>query len=865
MTRPGFTITVTAHNAMTRKQGFTAAAASKLVALFVLAAVLAVAIHSSGAAENASKPITSKARDKISFSIQTPPKAGLKPGCTYAIERLRRNGKLVKPAPAMKLDARTGEFSWTPTESQVGTYEMTFLIRDAAGREVRTSRRFIVEAGQIASGRRKVALILREWSKAGTAAGNIGDFYDNRDDGHSKLNTTLFPQLDKIEYTAEQRRRRLHYGTQLQMMFNQVTLGNSSTALPAAAGGCNPRRCMSSARAIAVMYLQYRRNHLYVYPEHRDYDPGHNGRGGGYGDLFPGNTPYVITSQGSSGSDRSFMEAVAYTLAAFRPEVKQSLKRAGLLMPTVQMIFRMCNKGVQDDKAYLTGKAHPPVFSGGNIDVLAMVRMAHDITRESAPPMLQLTVVEEDIATPGRDFFDEFRSGKLFDTPCAIARVARSTRRDRRMVISAKGSYDVNRRPLKHHWVVLQGDPGLISIKPLNSDGSVVELKVRNHTRRPIRDGSLMESSRVDIGSFVHNGKYYSSPGFVSIFFLDNELRTYDHAGRILEVSYGHGDARIGSHTYQARGGDIKDYCGLIELICGTGDGLGARLLRGKFTDEEVTVLREAAGELRPVWNSMRQAEAKKDASKVYAVRKVFAELLTRRREGLKASVLVRVEDALNAVKSDVNLFFRNAEALGKLYKACRDRRRGQAYSKASSDLRKLKARVTPDTKADETEPFGADAERGGGVLTGYHRNLVQRLNIAILQSMVYPDLIDWRWRVNFVDQRIVTPKTWRDAYRYAPDGRLIGWTRFRGFRKERFTADGAVVLKKDSLGRALIAQSVKYTADRTAKAWSLKQQPGDLTHHYEYVSDKDMVGRIARTERRQHVAPASGAGVLGQ
>jgi len=807
--------------------------------------------RSARAAEGLSARIVSKTRREISFSIQAPQKTGDRTPFTYAMERLVWNGRVVQAAPTMKLDARTGKFAWTPTESQAGAYELTFIIKDASGEEFCIRKRITVEAGPIASGRSKVAKLLGRWYAEGTAAGNTGDFYDNRDGGHSKLNTSLFPQLDKIEYTTEQKNRKLHFGVQLRTMFNRITLGNSSTAAPAASGGSNTRRCMSSARAMSILYLQYRRSHLYVYPEHRDYDVGHNGRGGGYGDLFPANTPYVITSQGSSGSDRAFMEAVAYTLAAFRPEVKKLLARAGLLMPTVQMIFRTCNKGVRDDKAYLSGKAHPPVFSGGNIDVSAMVEMAHNMRTDTVPAMVRLKVVEEDTAAPGRDYFDEFQSEKLFDTPAAIARVARSTRRERRMVISAKGSYDMNRRPLKHHWAVLQGDTDLISIKPLNGDGSVVELKVRHHVRRPIRDGSQMESNRVDIGAFVHNGKYYSAPGFVSIFFLDNEVRTYGADGRILEVSYGHGAARIGSHKYEIRGGDIRDYCGLIDLIARDGTDLGSRLLRDKFTADEAVIFRKVAKELGPHRDRMTKAEAKKDASRdLTAARKVFAEILTRRREVLKASVIVRVEDALNAIKSDVNFYFKNADAIGKLYKACRDKRRRQAYLKASSDLRKLTAQLTSGARQPETQPLSDRIDPGAGGLMGYHRNRIQQLNIAILQSMVYPGLLEWRWRANFVDPRIVTPRTWRDVYRYTPDGRLIGWTRFRGDRKEHFTANGAIILKKDSTGRALVARSVKYSADRTTRTWLLKQHPGEITCHYEYASDKDMTGRIVRTEK---------------
>ena len=100
------------------------------------------------------------------------------------------------------------------------------------------------------------------------------------------------------------------------------------------------------------------------------------------------------------------MQAVAATLAAFRPDVKGLLARRGLLMPTIQMIFRASNKHLKDPREYLAGKAHPTVFQGGDVDALKMVQMAHDITIDRTPPIAEITVVEEEQAVSGRDFFE---------------------------------------------------------------------------------------------------------------------------------------------------------------------------------------------------------------------------------------------------------------------------------------------------------------------------------------------------------------------------------------------------------------------------------------------------------------------------
>ena len=65
-----------------------------------------------------------------------------------------------------------------------------------------------------------------------------------------------------------------------------------------------------------------------------------------------------------------------------------------------------------------------------------------------------------------------------------------------------------------------------------------MEILVPHHPRRPIRPGSAMESSLRGRRLFVHNGRYYSAPGFVSFCFLENEKRTYDAAHRIVSVDY---------------------------------------------------------------------------------------------------------------------------------------------------------------------------------------------------------------------------------------------------------------------------------------------------------------------------------------
>ena len=429
----------------------------------------------------------------------------------------------VKDGKALVTEENTG---WIP---QIRGYRVFFKLDKQAS------------AGKpIAVGLGKVGDLLRRWDEEGTAAGNHGDLYDNHDGGHSNMDLAAFPRFTRIEFSDAAKKRGFHQGLQRSFRYNGVTIGNSSTALTAGAiWRCQGRLALTQPQTGLLISLQYIGNHLYVYPEHRDHDAGHNGADGkGYGDVFPANTPYMIISQGSSGSDRVFLNAVAATLAAFRPEVKQQLAKVGMLMPTVQLIFRTSNKMVRKPEDYLTGKAHPTVFDGGQLDVEKMVTMAHDMTPDALPPLVQFKGIEEDQPVLGRDYFDVGPRKHLLDTPNAIARVVKSTKYVYRMVVSAELSKGIHGKPLEYHWVVLRGDADRIRINKLDEAGARAELLVPYHERRPIAPGAAMESNRVDIGVFVHNGDYFSPPAFICLFYLDNEKRVYDNQQRIRTVDY---------------------------------------------------------------------------------------------------------------------------------------------------------------------------------------------------------------------------------------------------------------------------------------------------------------------------------------
>lgn len=389
--------------------------------------------------------------------------------------------------------------SWDTSKVSDGSHTLTATARDAAGNTA-TSAAITVKTDNV---------------------DNTGDYYDNRDGNHARLNTSSYPNVTYMT---------TGYGEQYQMLSDKVVIGNSSTAYVSGdTWGSNVRvGLMRSQHGANAAYNQYVNNNAYWYPEHKDHDET---------DYYFTQTPAVNNSQGSSGSEMDEMDKWFKTLTAFKPGVKELLREKGLLMPAIQMIARRTR--VVSDNEYLSGKAHPNAFDNFN-NTAAMVKMASDMESGNVPPMVKLAVVEDGFTSKARQDFFEYlvNSEKIYDTPVSIARAFRGREYTKRIVVSAAESFDANNRPLSFHWKVLRGDPAHVKINPLNQDGSKVEVLIDYHSQTVI-EGSTRNTNLVSIGAFVNNGIYYSAPAFVTSYTFNNEVREYDSETKhLLKTTY---------------------------------------------------------------------------------------------------------------------------------------------------------------------------------------------------------------------------------------------------------------------------------------------------------------------------------------
>ncbi|MEH6405367.1 MAG: hypothetical protein V7750_18490 [Sneathiella sp.] len=401
------------------------------------------------------------------------------------------------------------------------------VLKSAFAFNSRKAARPIVIKGEDAAAKK-----LNELFQRGLAAGNAGDLYDNRDRQHSALSPKSYPQLAFTKYSHQAISQNTDYGLNSRIMFHANTFGNSSTALNSGPfWRSHVRMAYTMPKGPQALFLQYMNNHLYVYPAVRDFKTKH-------GDLLPANSPYLIATEGKSGSDRPFLKAIATILAAFKPDVKDILSKTNRLMPTVQMVFRKGLMNVQTKADYLSAKANPAVFRGGNINLLKMIHIANALKAEDIPAIVRLRVLDENKSQDGIDDHVKNLPETLFNTPASIARIIRNSAFEKRILITTEDTKKLNGLPIKYHWVVLQGDPSRIKITPQNKEGNVAEIKVSWHEKFPSPSNAAIKTNRVEIGVFSDNGKELSAPSFVTFLYPGTQHRSYDKTGRLLLVDY---------------------------------------------------------------------------------------------------------------------------------------------------------------------------------------------------------------------------------------------------------------------------------------------------------------------------------------
>lgn len=636
----------------------------------------------------------------------------------------------------------------------------------------------IITAQPVTTRTDDVAKQLNEWFVNGTAAGLKAITYENRDGQHSPLNTAQYPLLQVFKGTETDK------GAATQVR-NTPTLGNCSMASGADQLGCLPRLYMMDPGGNRFLAQQYLSNNLFIYPEHQDHDIGANGIGG-YGDLLPLNTPCLLISQGSSFTDQPFLQALLSATAALRPETQKILIEKRLLCPTLQSIFRRSNTMVQMPEDYFSGKAHPVVFDGAQIDEAKMIQIAHDMTPDKIPPVVALQLIEETQIEAGKNYFES--SGtypwQLSDTPVSIARILRGNEAEHGMLIGFDKTLNLTNNPITMRAQLLQGDPRFVRIDNTGGTG-VMRLRVR--WQPPVITATGIRSHRIDIGIFADNGGSISAPAIISFYMLPNEMHFYDEQGRVSEIHYQTHNPDFGLPVTDTDPRWVK----LFLAFSLKDTNLRSRLLDQTLTPVERDALQKLYLVLKPQFDAFNAAtgndKLRDEAAKLRAQLGTDISTALKKRLVEKTDLTARqtIEKVLHTIAGSHTLYLglqREIDALASK----------SSKSSAVADVRAELHRLIMQGVLVEQASGQIDTMSPPDKLSLGERYMLRGLNTALLSQVLFPDVLERSTAPAYVSPRLTTPKQWRDVYRYDPDsGQLVGWIRYAKGRVANFDAEG--------------------------------------------------------------------------
>jgi hypothetical protein len=216
----------------------------------------------------------------------------------------------------------------------------------------------------------------------------------------------------------------------------------------------------------------------------------------------------------------------------------------------------------------------------------------------------------------------------------------------------------------------------------------------------------------------------------------------------------------------------------------------------------------------------------------------------------------------LNAIKNNVRLIIQHAEPIDRLIES-------QSEPKKKHPIRVL---IQELHEQGVMEKLGGGFSAGisvklpprdptevGEALTGFERARLQKLNLEILNRLLFADFLHQPSTKNFCDPFITAAKPWRDYYHYAPDGTCLGWTRFVDGKKMELNTDGYLILEMDSLERTQRAQTTIYQVNKEKRRnrKELNWLAGDEIVEYTYQSAEDYVGTpSAKTKMKINQQP---------
>jgi len=238
-------------------------------------------------------------------------------------------------------------------------------------------------------------------------------------------------------------------------------------------------------------------------------------------DWFKINQPYVITSQGSSGSEMHMVSRCHAIAKALRPEVRNWLienRRAG---DVISYLMRSNLHGGYLDPLAHRVVSNTRVFNQDDID------LASSITLDTIPPKLTIEVISD-----SHDVRDS--RGWPITSTIRTPELAGFQRLDaspiRTIVVELSSD-----KPCQFHWLKTQGVSTVTFQNPEKSRATItIPFQTDFDVTRP--NGTTLISNRVEIIAVAYDGTHYSSPVFVTEYFTPLARETVTKMNEVLRM-----------------------------------------------------------------------------------------------------------------------------------------------------------------------------------------------------------------------------------------------------------------------------------------------------------------------------------------
>lgn len=376
-----------------------------------------------------------------------------------------------------------------------------------------------------------------------------------------------------------------------------------------------------------------------------------------------------------------------------------------------------------------------------------------------------------------------------------------------------------------------------------------------------------MDSCRIDIGVFVHNGIYYSAPAFITSRTIDSEAQTYSGDGRLVEIGYGPARFKF----------EVTDWRMFFASMQNPASEVAA-IVREAIPPKERAQLMQAADEYRIASKRLDDAGAASESVRKENTPENQKGLMAGRDKAASekvANLTSELDHILDAKPRDCEYSIRTLAPWLLFQLAHRSDLYPQNQvaftslpSRAAKLLEKMKASrllkltsagfewLAPSALSEseffETPSVPLPTEYQKRMCTLFHAELLAGSlgGLSVVQRLKLPP--------EMAADPQFDPRDWRDVYRYHRNGAPMGWIQIApdGSTVE-LSQHGHVVKSRDALGRCISALhltdcppgSVKMRTETPVMKPGHGLLPMREFHakpglQYRYRDDLDFVGR---------------------